>query len=169
MTGKARISLLLLALICAASLVLAHPHFNKTITAKLPGGADVTIAYNTTPANEEHTTKAAVGSFLTPRRPTLKLSAEVKAGSVTIPAGDYTIGVVKNSADDWTMALFPGQVPRGQTPDASKLIKLESMYSNAEGKAPHMLIDISPGHGKFEGRAVLTIHFGSLFLAGALS
>jgi hypothetical protein len=32
-----------------------------------------------------------------------------------------------------------------------------------------MLIDITPGHGKFEAKAVLTLHFGSLFLAGVLS
>jgi hypothetical protein len=153
----------------AAALVVAHPHFNKTITAKLPGGADATIAYNTTPSNEANAAKAAVGTFVTPRRPTLKLSAEVKAGSVTIPAGDYTIGVIKNSEDDWTMALYPGLVQRGQQPDDAKLIKLESMYSKTQGTAPHMLIDISPGSGKLEGRAVLTIHFGSLFLAGALS
>jgi hypothetical protein len=32
-----------------------------------------------------------------------------------------------------------------------------------------MLLDISPGDRKLEGRAVLTLHFGHLFLAGALS
>ena len=32
-----------------------------------------------------------------------------------------------------------------------------------------MLIDITPGDGKLEGRAVLTLHFGGLFLSGALS
>ncbi len=160
----------LAAVLASAALVAAHPHFNKTITVKLPSGVEAVITYNTTPANEANATKAAVGAFVTPRRPMLKLSAEVKAGGVTIPAGEYTIGVIKNSEDDWTMALFPGQVPRGQEPDASKLVKLESMYAKgAEGAAPHMLIDISPGSGKFEGRAVLTIHFGTLFLAGALS
>jgi hypothetical protein len=32
-----------------------------------------------------------------------------------------------------------------------------------------MLVDLTPGHGKFEGRAALTMHFGTLFLAGALT
>ena len=32
-----------------------------------------------------------------------------------------------------------------------------------------MLIDITPGHGRFEGKAVLTMHFGSLFLSGLLA
>ena len=99
----------------------------------------------------------------------LKLSAEIKAGAVTIPAGEYTIGVIKNSEKDWTMALYPGAVARGETPDVAKTIKLDSMFSSAHGPAEHMLVDITPGHGKLEGRAVLTLHFGNLFLSGALS
>jgi len=156
-----------LALGCAA--LLAHPHFNKTVTAKLPSGVEATVTYNTTPANETHAANAAVGSFVTPRRPRLKLAGEVMAGGVTIPAGEYVIGVIKNGANDWTMALAPGDAPRGAPVDMSKVIKLESAYSGSEGTAAHMLIDITPGKGKFEGRAVLTLHFGKLFLSGALS
>jgi len=164
MTRSAAIVLL------GAAVVMAHPHFNKTVTAKLPSGVDATMAYNTTPANEIHAAKAAVGAFVTPRRPTLKLSGEIKAGAVTVPAGDYTIGVIKNSETDWTMALYPGVIPRGgEAVDAAKAIKLESAFSTAQGTAEHMLVDISPGDGKFAGRAVLTLHFGHLFLAGALS
>ena len=159
----------LAVVLLAAATAAAHPHFNKTVSAKLPSGVDVSITYNTTPANEIHASKAAVGQFVTPRRPMLKLSGEVKAGAVTIPAGEYTIGVIKNSETDWTMALFPGAVPRGETPDAAKTIKLESLFSSSHGIAEHMLVDITPGHGKFEGRAVLTLHFGNLFLSGALS
>jgi hypothetical protein len=154
--------------LAAASGLWAHPHFNKTVTAKLPSGADVTITYNTTPANELRAKEVKVGAFVTPRRPTVKLSAGVKSGAATIPAGEYTIGVIKNSDSDWTMALYPGQVARGTEPDASKLIKLDSMYQASAGTADHMLVDITPGHGKFEGKPVLTLHFGSMFLSGAL-
>ena len=161
------VSLALMALIVASA--LAHPHFNKTVTVKLPSGVEAVITYNTTPANEDRAAKTELGSFVTPRNPTLKLSGEVKAGAVTIPAGEYTIGVIKNGENDWTMALYPGRIARGQSPDMAQMIKLESLFSTSEGKAPHMLIDISPGWGKFEGRACLTLHFGSLFLAGALS
>ncbi len=99
----------------------------------------------------------------------LKLSADVQAGAVTIPAGEYTIGVIKNSEKDWTLALYPGAVARDQKPDMAKVVKLESAFSTDAGVAQHMLVDIEPGHGKLDGRATLTIHFGSLFLAGALS
>jgi hypothetical protein len=50
----------------------------------------------------------------------------------------------------------------------AKMIRLDSDFGASEGEAPHLPIDISPGSGKMEGRAVLTAHFGSLFLAGAL-
>ncbi len=160
-------------LVAASSLVasgaLAHPHLNKTVTVQLPSGAEATIAYNTTPANETRAASVAVGTFVAPRRPTLKLSAEVKAGGVTIPAGEYTIGAIKNGDKDWTMALYPGAVPREGSPDVSKALKLESAFATDRGVAEHMLIDITPGSGKFEGRAVLTMHFGNLFLSGALS
>ena len=158
------------ATLLTAAVAMAHPHFNKSVTAKLTSGVDATITYNTTPANEIHAAKAAVGTFVTPRRPILKLSGEIKAGAVTVPAGEYTIGVIKNSETDWTMALYPGVIPRGgEAVDVAKAIKLESLFSTAQGTAEHMLVDISPGDGKFVGRAVLTLHFGHLFLAGALS
>jgi hypothetical protein len=152
-----------------AGTALAHPHFQKTIAVKLPSGAEVTLTYNTTPANELRAAEVKVGSFVTPRRPVLKLSAELKAGAVTLPAGEYTIGVVKNGDNDWTMALYPGVLDRTATPDPAKAIKLDSVYSSAQGKAEHMLIDITPGAGRFEGKAVLTLHFGTMFLAAALS
>ncbi|HUG52273.1 MAG TPA: hypothetical protein VMR21_01670 [Vicinamibacteria bacterium] len=158
-----------LSSLALAGAAVAHPHFNKTVTAKLPAGVEATVTYNTTPANEIHATNAAVGTFVTPRRPMLKLSGEVKAGAVTIPAGEYTIGVIKKAEKDWTMALYPGAVARGQTPEVAKAIRLESLFSGTHGAAEHMLIDITPGHGALEGRAVLTMHFGNLFLSGALS
>jgi len=168
MKKLAVVSLSLALSVAVGSSLLAHPHFNKTVTAKLPSGAEVTIAYNTTPANELRAKEVKVGAFVTPRRPTLKLSTDMKSGTATIPAGEYTIGVIKNSESDWTMALYPGQVARGAEPDASKLIRLDSMYQASSGTADHMLIDITPGHGKFEGKPVLTLHFGSMLLAGAL-
>jgi hypothetical protein len=152
-----------------ATVALAHPHFNKTVTATLSPGVDATITYNTTPANETHAQTAKVGEFITPRRPVLKLSGELKTAKATLAAGEYTIGVIKNSDKDWSLALYPGRLQRTDTPDAAKAVRLESMFSSDKGTAQHMLIDITPGSGRFEGKAVLTLHFGSLFLAGVLS
>jgi hypothetical protein len=152
-----------------ASVLMAHPHFNKKIIAQLPGGVEATISFTTVPANEEHTKGAAIGSFLTPRSPSLKLSGELRVGSLTIPAGDYIIGVIKNGAEDWTLALYPGQIGRGETPDSSRFIKLDSMFSRTSEAGEHLTIDINPGHGRLEGKAVLIINFGTLTLHGALS
>lgn len=152
-----------------ASAALAHPHVNKTVTATLGAGVELTISYNTTPANEAHARSAKVGDFVTPRRPVLKLSAELKTDKATLPAGEYTIGVIKNAEKDWTLALYPGRLQRGDTPDPAKAIRLDSMFSADHGTADHMLIDVTPGHGKFEGKAVLTLHFGALFLAGVFA
>jgi len=157
------------AVLAVGTIASGHPHFDKTVTAKLPNGVEATIIYNTTPANELRAAETKPGVFVTPRRPLLKLSGELKAGAVTLAAGEYTIGVIKNSDKDWTMALYKGTLARGETADPAKVIKLESVYSASAGTAEHMLVDITPGHGKQEGRAVLTLHFGSMFLAGALS
>jgi hypothetical protein len=157
------------SLLTAPSLSLAHPHFNKSVNTKLPSGADATISYQTVPANEAHATDAAAGSFITPRNPKLTLSAAIMSGTVSVPAGEYTIGVIKNGNNDYTMALYKGTPPRGAAPDMAQMIKLDSMYSTAMGTSHHLLIDITPGDGKFEGKAVLTLHFGTMYLAGALS
>jgi hypothetical protein len=153
----------------AAAVAFAHPHFNKTVSASLPQGVEVAITYNTTPSNEVHAQNAKVGEFVTPRRPVLKLSAELKTEKLTLAAGEYTIGVIKNGEKEWTLALHPGRLQRGDTPDATKVLKLDSMFATDKGTAEHMLIDLTPGHGRFAGKAVVTLHFGSLFLAGALA
>jgi hypothetical protein len=159
--------LILAAFLASAS--AAHPHFNKTVTATLAQGVEVTITYNTTPANEARAQDAKVGEFVTPRRPVLKLSGELKSEKATLAAGEYTIGVIKNGDKDWTLALYPGRLQRDEKPDVAKAIRLQSMFFSDKGTAEHMLIDITPGHGAFEGKAVLTLHFGSLFLAGVLA
>ena len=157
-----------LTFVVLSATLLAHPHFKKTVTAKL-GTVDVTIAYQTVPSNEIHAQNAKVGAFTTPRAPILTLSGELKAGAITIPAGEYTIGVIKNGDNDWTMALYPGKLARGTEPDMSKVIKLDSMFTTSHGTAEHLTIDITPGHGKQEGKAVLLMQFGTLYLAGCLS
>ena len=106
---------------------------------------------------------------MTPRRPLLKVTGELKAGKATIAAGEYTIGAIKNGEKDWTMALYPGRLGRGDVPDTAKAIKLDSKFSTTKGTAEHMLVDVEPGEGPTEGKAVLTLHFGSLYLAGVLA
>jgi hypothetical protein len=104
----------------------------QDLTAKLPSGVDLTVTYNTTPSNETHAQNAKVGEFVTPRRPTLELSASSRAPWLRFrPANRRSAS--SNADGDWTMALYPGALARGAVADAGKLIKLEAMFE--KGKA----------------------------------
>lgn len=154
-------------LLGTASLLWAHPHFPKEVTTDLPGGAKATISYTTVPSNESHAANAAVGSFVTPRGPRINFSADVKSGSTTIAAGEYTIGVIKDGDDAWTLALHPGRVNRRSPADPAKLIKLDSEFRRA-GNVEHLSVDIVPGHGRLEGKTVLSLAFGTMVCEGTL-
>ena len=151
----------------AAGIALAHPHFPKEVSAELPNGVKAMVAYTTVPSNESHAANAAVGSFVTPRAPRITFSGDVVSGSTTIAAGEYTIGVIKNGADDWTLALHPGRVDRRSPADPAKLIKMDSAYRKA-ANVEHLSVDIIPGHGRLEGKTVLSLAFGTMACEGAL-
>ena len=162
---KHTLSLTALLFLGISATTLADPHLTKTVTAKLPSTVEASINYYTVPANMAHIEKIKVGDF-TPSRAVLSLSGATSSGSTAVPAGEYTIGAVRN-ASDWTLALHP-KLARGDQPDSSKLLLLHSSFSTAEGTAHHSDFDVLPGHGTMEGKAVLTWHFGTLYLAGAL-
>jgi hypothetical protein len=148
------------------SLVLAHPHYRKSVTAKLPGG-EVTLQYVTVPANMDHIGSVGVGDFR--RGANLTVEADLQAGEATIAAGDYTVGCIRDGDKAWTMVLAPGKLGRGESPDMSKLIKLDSHFSTEMGSVDHVSFDISPGSGSFSGRAVVVWRFGDHHLTGAIS
>lgn len=151
----------------AASNPPKHPHLRKTITTKA-GDVELKLTYRTAPANEERVEGIAEASF-TSSSGRLEISEDLTVGETTIEAGTYTVGAIMNGEDDWTLALFPGRPARGEQPDMSKVILLESMFSREQGTSAHIRLDIMPGDGELEGKIVLIWHFGSLFLAGALS
>lgn len=157
------------ALLACGSVLFAHPHFQKTTSATLPGDVEVSVSFFTVPSNMAHADSTANGDFVAPGLPALEISSALTAGSVKIPQGTYTLGAVKNGADDWTMALHPGKLGFNDTPDKSKLIKLESSYMKSSDSSNHLVVDIQPGHGKTEGKAVLTLGFGPMVLDGVLS
>ena len=149
----------------AASLAVAHPHLELNTTATLPGDVKVSVTFYTYPVNMPLAEKAANGTFLTPGEPVIKISADLKAGSVSIPAGTYTVGAIKNSMDSWTMALSPGE----GTADMSKLIKLDSELVKTSEPGEHSWVYIGPGQGKFEGKVAFEMGYGPLVLIGCLS
>ena len=162
-----RIASLAFAAIAVAALAFAHPHFNKTVSTTI-NDVEVSVSYNSTDANMEHVAAVEAGTFVSPRGPRLNISGDVQAGDLTIAAGEYTIGVIKDDDGSWNMVLHAGRIPRGEIPDMSKVMNLDSRFSDQMGTADHMLIDITAGSGDFAGKPVLTIHFGNMYLQAAL-
>lgn len=150
-----------------ASAVIAHPHFRKTTTVKI-GDSDVSVSFFTVPSNMSHLEGIADGEFVSPGRPSLKVSADLTAGSASIPAGTYVVGAVKKG-ESWAMVLYPGELGRDETPDMSKVIKLDSQFHKSSDPAEHLVVDIYPGSGKAEGKAVVMIGFGTMWLDGVIS
>ncbi len=150
-----------------ASVVMAHPHFTKTTAVKM-GEQEVSVSFFTVPANMSRLEGIADGEFVSPGQPSLKVPAALKAGSASIPAGTYLVGAVKKG-DGWAMVLYPGKLERGEKPDLSKAIKLDSQFNTSTDGAEHLVVDIGPGWGKNQGKAVVLIGFGTLWLDGAIS
>jgi hypothetical protein len=150
-----------------ASVAVAHPHFRKTTTVKM-GEQEVSVSFFTVPANMSHLEGIADGGFVAPGQPTLKVAADLKGGSAAIPAGEYLVGAIKKG-DGWTMVLYPGKLERGEKPDLSKAIELDSQFNSSSDAAEHLVVDIGPGWGKNQGKAVVLIGFGTLWLDGVIS
>jgi hypothetical protein len=160
--------LVLAVVLLSATALVAHPHFQKTTTAKLSEDHEVSLSFVTVPANMDHLAGISAGEFVSPGAPKFTTGAAITAGMASIPAGTYTIGVIKNGADDWTMALSPGELGFGDSPDMSKLIKLDSEFSKMTDDSGHLVVDIFPGNGKFEGKAVILLGFGTMWVQGLI-
>lgn len=161
------LALALVGYFSIASLSARHPHFSKTVTAKI-GDTEAKLSYFTAPANEEHVKNAKEAAF-SAGFGTLTLSGDLMAGDMTLKAGEYTVGAIKNGDGDWTMALHHGKLGRNDSPDMAKVTKLSSNHTKDHGNAAHIYFDIMPGHGKTEGKTVLIWHFGTHHLAGVIS
>ncbi len=142
-----------------------HPHFGKTVTANLPGPVELSVRYSTVPAHEMDPEGAPLGKFINPWAPILQLSEAFRSGSTEIPSGNYTIGVIKKGADDWALALHPGRLRQKEVAVTPSIIQLNTLSSRSSGRTEHLVIDFNLGTGRFEGEVVLTVHWGTLFLA----
>ena len=67
------------------------------------------------------------------------------------------------------MVLYPGKLERGEKPDLSKVIKLDSQFNKSADTADHLVVDIGPGWGSNDGKTVVLIGFGTLWLDGVIS
>ena len=153
----------------ATGALTAHPHIGKTVTATLPGGTEVSVSYSMTPAGEIDPAAAPVDTFINPWAPLLRVSQPVHSGSVDIPVGMYTLGLIKSGSGDWTLALHPGRLRQKEIPLGPKVTRLDSVFSSSEGMADHLVVDFSLGRDKLEGKVVVTFHLGSIHLAAEIA
>ncbi len=158
----------LAVVLLTATAVIAHPHFQKTTSAKISENVEVSLSFFTVPANMEHVAKLGVGEFASPGLPKFETPTAITAGSASIPTGKYTVGVVKKSDGDWQMVLSPGELAFGDKPDVAKLIKLDSTFTKSNEPVGHLVVDIFPGDGNFEGKAVILLGFGSMWVQGLI-
>lgn len=160
-----RLAAMLLALLTSPFL-WGHPHLQKTVTAVLPGGAEVSVSFFTNPANEKRANNKAVGSFSIGAQ--LKLTSDVTVGTVKLAAGDYLVGALKKGEGEWTMAVAPGKMQPGAKFEVD-LTELNSSFSTSQGNSPHSQWDITPGQGEQEGQVLLIWRFANMTLAVPLS
>ena len=158
----------LAVVLLTATALIAHPHFQKTTSVKISDELEVSVSFFTVPANMEHIAKVGAGDFTSPGLPKFKASSAITDGSASIPAGTYTVGVIKKSDSDWPMVLSPGELAFGDSPDKAKLIKLDSTFTKANDTTGHLVVDIFPGDGKFEGKPVILLGFGTMWVQGLI-
>ena len=158
----------LAVVLLTATALIAHPHFQKTTSAKISENVEVSLSFFTVPANMEHVAKIGAGEFVSPGLPKFETPSAITAGSASVPAGTYTVGVVKKRDSDWQMVLSPGQLAFGDSPDMAKLIELDSTFKKSNDPVDHLVVDIFPGDGKFEGKAVILLGFGTMWVQGLI-
>jgi len=150
------------------NLLAAHPHISKVVTTQLPGGNEITVSYQSTPVQEINLGSAPVNWFLNPWAPLLRVSQDIESDGRRIEKGAYTVGLFKQEDGGWGLALQPGRLvlPRKELSD--EMILLKSIFSTARGSSGHLVMDFAPGEGELEGKIVLTVQLGSIFVAGEL-
>ena len=152
-------------LMLISGLLIAHPHFTKTVTAELEGAA-LELRYTTYPYNEDRLSAVQEGFVFHCGRATLTVEGEVSAGGRAIPAGEYAVRAQAKSLDDWTLMLIPGADAQGS--DLSNAIRLESTTSKGLPAAHHLDLDLYSGHGATEGKMILSVSFGQRKVEGVL-
>jgi hypothetical protein len=170
-----RVVLGALFLVLACGIIIAHPHFAKTIMAKLQNGPEFKLEHITLPYNESHLKEVKDGFLFHCGRAKLNINKEVQSGKTKIPAGNYALRAKAKTADDWTLVLIPESAmpATGQQPDMAKMmasaLPLESKTITGHSNMDHLELNIMPGHGATDGKIVLSVGFGTRVVEGVLS
>lgn len=157
------------AVLVSAAFLPSHPHFRKSITAKLPAGLEVKLEYTTLPWNPAHLSEVKDGFVFHCGNATVELGANVKNGSSDIPAGKYLLRTRAKDVDHWIFFLVPQPPDRTTPPDMSKAIELPTGTSRTDTSHGHLTLDLTPGDGDNDGKAVFVLAWGDRLLEGVLA
>jgi len=150
-----------LLLVCLAGTMVAHPHFNKTVTAAVKG-LELKLTYYTLPYNPKHLEGIKEGFVFHCGRAKLNVAGEITVGSSKLAPGAYLLRAKAKSADEWTLVLIPeAQAGDPQNPDVSKGIALETRSFTKQSELHHLDLNLTGGHGDTDGKLLVTVAFGS--------
>lgn len=169
MSKTIRLSTLAAALVTlAVPLVSSHPHFRKTVSAKLPG-LEVRMEYTTLPWNPAHLSEVKEGFVFHCGYASVELIGEAKLAGRDIAAGKYVLRAVAKDADNWTLFLAAPPADRNGPVDMSTAIQLPTKSLKGQSVHEHLTLDLVPGHGETENKALFVLSWGDRQLEGVLA
>ena len=164
---KQKILILLVAFLLV-HIVVAHPHFKKTVVADMRGKA-VKLEFTTYPFNEAHLSEVQKGFVFHCGTALLSITADATSGKTSVPAGEYILRAQANSLDDWTLILVPAAgVENSYEVDVSNGIRLDSSTLTGQPSSHHLSLDLNSGHGATEGKLILSVAYGERTIEAVL-
>ncbi len=157
-----------LVIIGVAVVVSAHPHFRKTVIARLPD-LEVKLEYVTLPWNPAHLAEVKEGFVFNCGGATVEFNKPVKIGEQELAAGKYVLRARAKDVDHWTFILLPPPPDRNTPPDMSKAVELATKTLTGQQVHQHLSLDITPGHGDTDGKALFVLNWGDRQLEGVLA
>src|SRR5262249_40883719 len=101
-----------LAVAAVAALGMFHPHVNRTEVLELENVGKIELSLVPVPFNPKHLENLEKGYLYHLGFAGLKLPCELKAGDVTVPAGDHTLAARYSGDGQWALVLFPRGLSR---------------------------------------------------------
>jgi len=160
--------LVALCILTTSILVSSHPHFRKSVTAKLPD-LELKLEYTTYPWNPSHLAEVKDGFIFNCGNASVELSNAAKHGSAVVAEGKYQLRARAKDVDNWTFLLVPVPEDRNAKPDMMKAIELPTKTFTGRPVRNHLLLDVSAGHGETDNMALFVLLWGDRELEGVLA
>ena len=150
-----------LMVVCLAGTMIAHPHFNKTVTASVKG-LELKLTYFTLPYNAKHLEGIKEGFVFHCGRAKLNVAGEMTVGKRQVGGGQLSPsrkGKVRRRVDSnpgsgsWNWR--PSETGSQQSNRARYQVFLK------QSELHHLDLNLTGGHGDTDGKLLVTVSFGS--------